>query len=208
MISHRHKFACPRLGKNASSTLVKYFRQLDGSLVDEGHLSVLGSGFHYFLKGGHFAGRNTDEYFKFGFVRNPYDRLVSGFHEFKNPTSFTDIKKDVRKDSNLNLQKCIDNFEDFVEMTMTHEHIHWKIQHSMLHFRGNLLVDYIGHVETIQDDLDYICEKVGLDNSSVTVPVVRKSKGRTHWSEYYTDEIREKVYDKYLIDFESFGYER
>ncbi len=208
MISHKHKFACPRLGKNASSTLVKYFRQLDGSLIDEGHLSVLGSGFHYFLKGGYFAGRNTNEYFKFGFVRNPYDRLVSGFYEFRKPEQFSGIKNDVKKNPNLNLKDCLENFEDFVEMTMHHEHIHWKIQHSMLHFRGKRLVEYVGHVETIEKDLDYICERVGIDNSASTIPVVRKSKGRAHWSEYYTDELREKVYNKYLIDFETFGYEK
>lgn len=208
MISHKFKFACPRLGKNASSTLVKYFSRVDPGLIDEGHLSVMGSGFYYFLRGGFFAGRNTDEYFKFGFVRNPYDRLVSCFHEFQNPTSFTDIKRDVRKDPSLNLKKVHENFEDFVEMSFKHEHIHWKIQHSMLHHRGKCLVDYIGHVESIQEDIDYICEKIGFDNSGIDIPVVRKSKGRTHFSEYYTDELKERVYEKYKIDFETFGYEK
>lgn len=208
MISHKYRFACPRLGKNASSTLVKYFRKLDSDLIDEGHLSVMGSGFYYFLKGGYFAGKNTDEYFKFGFVRNPYDRLVSAFYEFKNPTSFTDIKRDVRIDPRFNLQEVTDNFDKFVDMALEHEHIHWKIQHEMLHHRRKILVDYVGHVETIDYDLKQICDRIGIDNSNIDIPIVRQSKGRGHWSEYYTDELREKVYNHYKLDFETFGYDK
>ena len=205
MISHKFKFICPRLGKNASSTLVSYFRRFDPDLIDEGHKSVLGDGFHSFLNGDYLKQINHNDYYKFGFVRNPFDRLVSAYQEFKRPEQFLSLKLQIEKNKDLHLYLILNDFKKFAEMINTYEHIHWKSQVEMLHHDDALLVDYIGRVETLQSDLDHICKQISINNNKVPVPIERKSK-RTHYSHYYDDETREMVRQKFETDLQFFDY--
>ena len=205
MISHKFKFICPRIGKNASSTLVSYFRRFDPSLIDEGHKSVLGDGFHSFLTGEYFQNVNHNEYYKFGFVRNPFDRLVSAYQEFKRPEQFLSLKLQIEKNPDFSLYLILNNFKKFIEMTNVYEHIHWKSQYQMLHHEDKLLVDYIGRVETIQESLNHICKQVSINNTSVPIPIERKSN-RRHYSSYYDDEMKQLVAKKFKTDLNHFGY--
>ena len=206
MISHKYRFICPRIGKNASSTLVEYFRQFDKNLIDEGHESVLGSGFAAFLESPFMGGQDHRGYYKFAFARNPYDRLVSAFHENQNPASFRDIKTLVNNDKDFILQNILTDFSEFVRMSLKYPHIHWKSQHEMIHYDNKILVHYVGHVETIRDDIDQICKRVGINNKNVEIPVVRKSPQRKHYSSYYSSDLIEIVKKIYKKDLEYFKY--
>jgi len=198
---------CPRIGKNASSTLVEYFRKFDNNLIDEGHESVLGPGFESFVTGHFMAGRDHNKYYKFAFARNPYDRLVSAFYEFKKTEQFHDIKALVKKDKEIPLGKILEDFSSFVMMTKKYPHIHWKSQKEMIHdSRGNILVHYIGKVENIKLDLFNICNVVGIKNKDYFIPNARKSPNRRHYVEYYDDILRKEVERIYKNDSDFFGY--
>ena len=205
MISHKYKFICPRIGKNASSTLVVYFKKFDKKLIDEGHRSVLGKGFAAFLKGP-YCRFDHSTYFKFAFSRNPFDRLVSAFYEYRKADQFADIKNLVRRHSTLEVEKTIKDFESFVEMTHVFPHIHWNCQYDMIHNKGKLLVDFIGKVETLGRDINVICKKVGIKNDQTAIPQVRSSVNKKDYTTYYTSSLREKVGLTYAKDLSYFGY--
>lgn len=194
MISHKYKCIFPRIGKNASTTIISYFKKIDSDIIDEGHLMV-SIGIKEYLKS-----KNIDHYFKFAFVRNPYDRLYSAWNEFKKPNRFIELKNTLK---NLTV---LDYFDKFIEFSFSIDHIHWKPQYDILYSNDELLVDYIGKVENIRQDIIQITKTISapfIDN----IPTENQSNKslKEYW---YTDKIKDIVYTKYRNDFIYFNYDR
>ncbi len=67
---------------------------------------------------------------------------------------------------------------------------------------GNLLVDFVGKFENLDQDFQSICQKVGI---SASLPHINKSK-RTNYQDYYDAETRDLTARLYAEDIERFGY--
>lgn len=150
-----------------------------------------------------------ESYYRFTFVRDPFVRLVSCY-ESKYHNDKTFYKKDVSDfDKYLfGYIKKDEGFDNFVRKIvkipdcLLDKHI--SIQSKLVRNRsGKLLVDYIGHMETLSDDFRPIAEKYGLPE----LPHFnRTDTDRKNWMDYYTLETAKLVYDKYRKDIKAFGY--
>lgn len=134
------------------------------------------------------------QYFKFGFVRNPWDRTVS-LYERKEGIQFSGKK----------------TFEEFVDWinyssdTCLHPTQHKNQLDWFCAGNGKLLVDFIGRFERLDDDWKIVCEQLGID---VNLPHINKNPTRTrHYTEYYTKKTRQIIAEKFSVDIEYFGYE-
>jgi len=131
--------------------------------------------------------------FKFSFVRNPWDRAISSWRY----TSF---------------RKRQENFKDFCEDLQYRENCgdfhSWHATEQWIHLydvnTGKLIVDFIGRFENLQEDFDIVCDKIGIPKQHLPHKNATKHK---HYTEYYDDETRQIVAEKYAKDIEYFGYE-
>ncbi len=132
-----------------------------------------------------------NEYFKFAVIRNPYDRFVSycafmyrdreDFHE--NPQSFMYNSLLSRK---------------------TKKHILFKPQSEFVcDSHGELMIDYAGKYENLQESYDHICGQLGI--KSQELQKVNTSK-HLRYTDYYNDELKQMVAEMYDSDFINLGY--
>jgi chondroitin 4-sulfotransferase 11 len=142
-------------------------------------------------------------YFKFSFVRNPFDRLVSSFHFLKsggmNPQDSAWAKENL---------SSIPDFPSFVNEWLSVESadnwIHFMPQYQFLcDHTGALRVDFVGRFESLETDFELVGERLGVDAG-----LPWKNKGdHKLYGDYYDASMKEKVADIYQRDFELFGYD-
>jgi hypothetical protein len=166
---------------------------------------------------GYLTQQDFDAYFKFSFVRNPWDRLVSEYRYRGYPVR-VDFKTFV--------------FEHLPERQFSDLYTHIVPQYDFLHDEGGkLLVDFVGRYESLQADFDVVCSRLGLpatplphvNGSGARRPPVRtlndvkkllrrwlwnleRRHTFPHYTQYYDDETRDHVARLYRKDIEAFGY--
>ena len=133
----------------------------------------------------------TKDFFKFTFVRNPWDKVISECFCGQIQVIFKDdhtIKEKIKTACSWakggyggHCQKQI----DFV-----------KAQGSSM--------DFIGRFEDLQKDYKHICETLKIPH--LPLPHLNKSK-RSHYREYFNNETEDLVRETYKEDIEKFNYE-
>lgn len=131
-------------------------------------------------------------YFKFGFVRNPFDRFVS-YCAFMTRTEgefLADPKAVMRH---------------FLFTAPPRKHILFQPQHQFfVGPDGALLSDYVGRIEQMQSSYDEICRRIGIPSR----PLDRvNSSRRGDYRAYYDQQLIDGVATLYARDLELFGYE-
>jgi hypothetical protein len=164
---------------------------------------------------------NPDDYFKFAFVRNPWDRLVSWY------TMIDEARKGVAdgtaepmtrrliKKNNLfkYVLRCGPTFDEFVKNCTEKQWMgngYYSFTFNQLRYltdkNGEVLVDFIGRFENLAQDISHVFDKLGLEASQLELPHENRS-AHSHYSEMYTPETREIVRKRFRRDIEFFGYE-
>jgi hypothetical protein len=166
------------------------------------------------LAGGHmtlekykmiFSESEFDSYFKFTFVRNPWDRLVSAYTFLKSGGMGEGDK--IWAEDNL---RDYGTFDDFVKNWLNNENIYCKnhfVPQSDYICVGNAEpeVDFIGYFEKFQESFDYVCHKIGIQSSLGHLNATQNRK--KDYRDFYTTEIRNIVGQVYQRDIELFGYD-
>lgn len=133
------------------------------------------------------------EYFRFSFVRNPWDRMVSNWKMFTTrPSRIAQIRSMTDDD--------VSSFEDFVHFARRMKNHHWQPQ--VLFLPDEL--SFLGRLETFDQDFARLCESIGMEVP--TLPEKRNATERAHYSDYYTPALVEIVAGMYRDDIERFGY--
>jgi len=231
LISHKYKIIFVHVQKTAGDSLEKALRSVDPEAVDCISLkgrrclqrqfiqlaSRLGTEKFWYgraplCEGKHLFARDIRQhldteiwrdYFKFAWVRNPYDRLVSWYHMIRQFNQNYRLWNYVRAESSdfaSFVKNCTDVIYEspFERKSFTFNQIEYLTDES-----GNLLVDFIGRFESLEDDFKKMCERAGLPE--ITLGKFNSSKHDTY-RQYYTDETRDIISARFKRDLEEFDY--
>ena len=132
-----------------------------------------------------------DGYFKFTFVRNPFDRFVS-YCAF-----MTRQHGAFERDPQATMRRILFELRPM-------DHVHFQPQHTLLtNDAGALEMDVIGRVERMQDDYGAVCAKIGIPSRALDK--VNRSK-RGDYRQYYDQALIDGVTELYRRDLELFDY--
>jgi hypothetical protein len=129
-------------------------------------------------------------YFVFSVVRNPYDRVISGWQYLE-----------ALRDRSLKaaLEKPPRRGHDYRHFT--------RPQIALLRNRrtGKLVTDDLIRFETCQEDFDRICDRIGKPRRALGWHHLNEARDRDY-RRYYDDETRALVSTMFREDIETFGY--
>ena len=204
MISHKHKFIFIHIPKCGGTSI-------EHSLLKNENVTKITDDvkqkyrLYYQYMGVAVQHRKIDQfkdareknYFTFTFVRNPWERFLSEYFYIK---KFKGCGCD-------DFDKKFPTFKHFVKNNgikcCWYAHDYPQIDF-VFNANQNKLTNFVGRCEDMQYDFDYVCGKIGIPK--IELPHRNPTKHK-HYSEYYDDETRSIVAEKYAKDIEYFGYE-
>jgi chondroitin 4-sulfotransferase 11 len=213
MISHKYKFIYSHIPKAAGTTvenaLKSYASKTFGRNAEKKWLrnKKLFDAFEI-----------HNDYYKFSFARNPWDRLVSCYVFFSSThsiinSSFVDFIKSIdlflREDNRPELHyysiqnnTCADGLSGVnIKAPSQSPLLGYHVLPQAYFIRDDF--NFIGKVENLQEDFNIICDKIGIPRQGL--PQKNKTNHK-HYTEYYDDETKQIVAEKYAKDIEYFGY--
>lgn len=205
-VSHKHKFVFIAIPKTGSSSIRTIMREKADVLSVPGappssplYHHVKPSKLETYFKEQNW---NWNEYFKFTFVRNPWDRAVSVW-EYRNRVA-SEQNFDLYAQDSFAIQskKLIHKWKTFKGMLRQTDgngfQYNWCFDEN-----GNKVIDVIGRFENFQEDFNIVCDRIGIPQQQL--PHKNKTKHK-HYTEYYDEETKQIVAEKYAKDIEYFGY--
>ena len=134
-----------------------------------------------------------NSYFKFTFVRNPWDLLVSKYH-WALKTKWDNEKGFINK------IKKLDDFEEYVLSPLCNKRNCKDIISSE---KGEIEVDFIGKYENLERDFLSVCKKLSLSTSKLNK---FNPSLHNHYTNYYNPLTRDLVSDWFEKDINEFNY--
>jgi hypothetical protein len=130
-------------------------------------------------------------YFKFAFVRNPWERFVS-YCAFMRRNTDTFVR-----DPRGVMRAILDNPEH-------QQRVVFQPQHQFIcDADGKIMIDHVGRQETMQESYNVIADRIGVPRQEL-----ERKNASSHgpWRDYYDDELKRRVAELYARDIDVFGY--
>lgn len=133
-----------------------------------------------------------DNFYKFTFVRNPWDWHVS-IYNFVLQRSYH---------PSHDLFKAFGSFENYLAWVIDDQGAEQQ-KEFVTNDSGELIVDFIGHYETLNEDFEMVCSRLGIKSS---LPHENRSTHKD-FRQYYTPQTKALVAEAYKEDIDFFGYD-
>ena len=209
IVSHEHKFIFVKTRKTAGTSLEVFLEPLcgeqdvvtpvspayqDSETVT--HRPRNHDGFRNHAPANIIRGLVGDaawnDYYKFSVERSPWDKMVSMYwwrkFQYNIDDDFASFCHKAVESPN-NVYTCPSDFHFYT-------------------LNGELCVDTVIQFESLLADFSSVCEHLGLGSVSALPRAKSKiRKEKRHYSEYYDDELRELVAERFRNEIEMFGYE-
>ena len=208
IISHKHKFIFFKTRKTAGSSLQVALAEHCGQediitgqyrlgIDDNSHSAGLNMD-KFFTTHPHpelaevraFLGEEIwNSYFKFAFVRNPFDIAVSRYHwDMKGKLGIQDTS--------------VEGFRNWVKQggLFDKDRAHLYITNGK-----SVELDFIGYYENLEEDVQYICDKINIP--SLSLPSLKGGfRDNSSYTDFYDEATEQSVRSFFSEDFRLLGY--
>jgi chondroitin 4-sulfotransferase 11 len=202
MISHLHRCIFIHVPKTAGKSVLTLFGLPELGVNYRGDLPHIEDPYDHIPIMRYVPRPFFGDYFKFAFVRNPWDRLVSAFHYLNgggaNPHDLQFRDRYLRGYGG-EFRAFVQDLPQFL-----------KAKHFMPQSRlvcdedGRVLVDYVGRFEALDKGMAVVAGRTGI--AEVSVPHTNASR-HARYTDYYDSATRQRVAEVYARDIRLFGYE-
>jgi hypothetical protein len=133
-----------------------------------------------------------DTYYKFCFIRNPYDKIVSAWYHVN--------RFNIPFKNFLNLENVCNDVE--------YMHVFMPQVRNIINEKGKININYIGNFENLEEDFHKILENIGVKR--ILHEVSKKMNVRDHapYKEYYDQETLDRVNIILKEDFDKLNYKK
>lgn len=156
---------------------------------------------------------NIDGFFKFTIIRNPWDRVVSFYEHHKhraydfyvtqqatnpNPPPLPDVVTDARTLT----------FKQFAFKYCRHDFNSDSVTKPFMFFNKEFFLNYVIRLETIEDDLNNVKDKLQID-LSCKIPHRNNANDlvpRRPYADYYDHKTKTYIKEKFEWDIKTFNY--
>lgn len=152
------------------------------------------------------------DHFKFAFVRNPWDRLLSCYLQ----KIVSDPLIVRRKQMNLNppgTERFYSGmpFAEFVEAVHAtpdeKANSHFRSQHTVVcDPQGRVMADFVGRFEAPREDFAVVAERIGAPGLELPHHLKSPARESRPYTDFYDDRSKRLVQERYEKDIETFGY--
>jgi len=186
-ISHEKKLVWFRVPKVGTRTIIKILKSASVSLDAEHPYNC------------YYPPRLYRDYFKFAFVRNPWDRLLSCWLDKVVKLNLYNFSEAERK----SMQE-FDNFIDYIcKLDLNSCDGHLRLQSGLIDLNN---IKFIGRYETFENDIYAICAILKIDLNEI--PKLNFTiREKNSYRDYYSQNSKEKILNAYAKDIQIFGYQ-
>ncbi len=235
LISHRKQFIFTKTVKTAGTSVESYFEQYcmphgewqethareeyvsEAGIIGYRGPDASGSTWYNHMSAQSIRdliGRDIwDRYYKFTVVRNPFDKLISGFFMFereKQKYSCTQRLKAFAKGllgrgnpiDRINGKTEIERFRSWIAKGGS------IIDRDKYLIDGKICVDYIINFDNLHEGMQHVCDLLSMPFEPSRIPELKKGirLNKIPIIEYYDKETEELVRKTYSFEIEKFGY--
>lgn len=181
MISHKYKCIFIHIPATGGSSMEHALCGKDWDEIDlmTKHMSADIAKIHY--------KKYWHKYFKFSFVRNPFDWFVS-VHMLAKKKHFS--------------------FKEYVKHTINFGSMHWNFTWDRIYVplsKNFKEIDFIGRFESLTDDFGEVSKRIGF-SGKLPIRWLHKNLGKKDYKSYYDDETKNFVEQNFKEDLLTFGY--
>ena len=237
LISHRHEFIYTKTIKTAGTSVESYF---ENCCMPEGQWTFSHEREEYVGESGIIGYRGSgaknanakwynhmpaeeikaligdqgwDSYFKFCVVRNPFDKLISGFRMFEGRKPRYTFSRKLKaatkrllgRGDPIDLVRGQSNVERFRSWIQNGG---WIDDRNKYLIDGDVCVDFFIRYEHLQSDIESVCKRLEIPFEPDRIPKLKMGNRADDQpiSEYYDAKTIEIVSDLYDLELEKFGY--
>ena len=192
--------------KTAGTSVRQTFRGIENKmnlLPQEPHPKLLNTSKHIKARDlrKSLSNEEYERYFKFTFVRNPWDLMVSSFFWWR--------QKAIRFNGLMYTSAMIRNmnFEDFIKSPYGRYFIN-EFHGTMSEWfeeNGEDAVNYVGKVECLEKDLKEIARINEISEQNINIPELNQTQ-RSEYRDFYTKYTKRIVEERFADVIERFDY--